>query len=164
VELDGRARSHLVRANDNFEYAWRVMMADEPTQADLLWATVAAFYSAVHVVGGYLWTDGGRAFLTHQARMRAMRDCAVLSMVIPEYSTLQDESEQARYHPEYIATPASLGYLIESPLREVRKVALTRLAHDGYSLPGFSEDFRRLVAERRRESRRGRVLWPWQRR
>jgi hypothetical protein len=66
------------------------------------WEIVLLFYSALHVMQGYIETKGARfAAENHAERWRAICAAPELRMARAAYKDLQDLSVQVRYDPDF---------------------------------------------------------------
>ena len=99
----GSPAEHLARFQYHSSFAQRLKGA---FPEDLDWYLVVLFYSALHLVDGYLATKSWNPILeNHGERRREMKNCPELNRRFQSaYRLLQDVSEQVRYDPAYTLT------------------------------------------------------------
>lgn len=123
---------HIERAEQNWQFADQILATFQPTQAELSWATVAVFYSAVHYVNAYLIAEGQAAPKSHAKREKAMSKCTALIPLQGRYGQLLDASKKARYNPGYQATWDMLDVLRNESLTEITVSILRSLQAAGH--------------------------------
>src|SRR5437016_1157812 len=109
MRLKAETQAHLSRAEGNRQVAQLLLNLAQPTgpQPPLLqWAAVAAFYSAVHYVNGFLWERLGQDPNDHRVRRQFVARTAGLRHVLGAYDTLADLGWHARYTASFQPKPA----------------------------------------------------------
>lgn len=99
--MEPRTRAHLLSAAENRSFATRRVDDPQSTAADLRWAVVAAFYSAVHLVNADLWEQRRIEPRNHDERRSFVVMVSRLRPVASEYAHLQDLAFRARYQPGF---------------------------------------------------------------
>jgi hypothetical protein len=128
--LDPRTQEHLARARRNREVADALIGADARRVIDppaLEWATVAAFYSAVHYVNAYLWEKLRHEPRNHDERTNMVARASDLRTVFRSYSRLQDRAYRARYARTFSISPGDVAEAVQTHLRAVERAVLTAL-------------------------------------
>src|SRR5690625_2396866 len=99
--MERKTRDHTEVALRNLELAnWIARPAsDRPDQANA-WGTVAAFYSAVHIVNAYMWESQRVEPKNHHLRGRFVDRDPLLQTVRSDFRNLVSLGWSARYDPD----------------------------------------------------------------
>lgn len=96
-----RTREHIETARQHRAVALHLFGEDEARQVSLEWATIAAFYAAVHLVNAYLRERLDLEPRDHTERTRLVSTVSVLRPIANEYDSLLDAAYLARYRTGY---------------------------------------------------------------
>ena len=88
------ASEHLARAKQNLRFAESF---DRKTTPYLDWVVTAYFYAALHLVDALLWEKDRLNPELHEHRRDYVKQKSYLRGISPEYRSLKDHSEDARY-------------------------------------------------------------------
>jgi hypothetical protein len=123
--VEERSRDHLETARYHQRFAQSLL---DPTLTPRLpdgkyeWATVMAFYAAVHYVHAYLWERHRYNPRSHAARAQRVRHDSVLRQCEPAYSRLLSASMSARYERLYQIHETRARGFVEVDLAQVEAV------------------------------------------
>lgn len=123
-----RTRHFFATAEENQEVARAILAIEQPGMTR--WAVVAAFYTAVQDVNGYLWEVLRVEPRTHEDRLAMIATVSTLRNVRQPYSRLQSNAFYARYRPRFQISRADAGVLIEQDLMIVRATIARVLPSD----------------------------------
>jgi hypothetical protein len=91
------------------------------------WATVIAFYSAVHLVNAFLWERYRVGPRNHAERGHYVRTDPVLRRCAQAYARLLDVGFKSRYVRRYQIEPARANRLINFDLATVESVVMATI-------------------------------------
>jgi hypothetical protein len=117
--MDERTRDHLRTVHANREYALTILLDEDATTTELNWATVAAFYSAMHAVNSYLWELARLEPANHQQRLDIVLRWPALQPILASYDARIASSIRARYVPGYSTRRSRLSSLVNRDLSRV---------------------------------------------
>lgn len=117
--MEPRTVAHLLTAERNRVVAERLLGSNEGGPPSAEWATVVAFYSAVHLVNAYLWERFRIEPHNHQERSRFVAMTSDMRHFYGSYRRLRSLAFQARYEPEFRVSADTAGDLLYSDLAAV---------------------------------------------
>lgn len=124
--MDETTRDHLITAAENREFALHVHGDDVAQAVNLRWASVAAFYAAVHYVNGYLWERRHIEPGNHNERSMFVSTVRELRGANGSYHRLRSMGYDARYAPRARISRSDLADLLVD-LEAVRVAVLNAL-------------------------------------
>ncbi len=131
--MDPRTRRHLVRARRNSQVA--LALLNQPATSGVSpppfeWATVVAFYAAVHYVNAFLWEKLRHEPRDHSARLQMVT--MALRSIYSAYHKLADLGWRARYVPEFQLSGADARSAIEGDLAQIEREVLAALGNPAF--------------------------------
>ncbi len=93
------------------------------------WATICAFYAAVHYVNAWLWENVQVKPRDHAERRSFVASMAVLRPMASAYFRLQERGYDARYRVGYQITAENLTDLLERELHQIRRSDPSLFSH-----------------------------------
>lgn len=116
---EARTARHLATARANRTYALAVLHAENPLPAAMNWAAVATFYSAMHLMNGYLWEIARLEPRNHLDREAIILRWPDLAPHSDAYRQLLDYSVRARYTPGFQMHQSDLALMLNRHLTTI---------------------------------------------
>jgi len=108
--MSAQTAIYFSRYLHNLELSKRI---ESTLSTDIDWASVALFYSAVHLMNSYLVNKANITFdpndSNHQHRWQAFKNCPELNSMREKYRELKDLSEQVRYDASFVFNASHLA-------------------------------------------------------
>jgi hypothetical protein len=107
----------------------RLLAAQDASIADAArrWATISAFYAAVHYINAWLWEHLQVEPRDHTERRVFVLTVSTLKPAANAYVRLQDHGYDARYRIGVHISPEKLNGLLEGDVRTVRSIVIQSL-------------------------------------
>lgn len=118
---EARTARHLATARANRTYALTILHAENTLPAAMNWAAVATFYSAMHLVNGYLWEVARLEPRSHLDREMIILRWPDLASHSEAYRHLLDYSVRARYTPGYQIHQSDLVLMLNRHLATIAR-------------------------------------------
>jgi hypothetical protein len=124
--MEPKTSLHLSTALRHRDVAERLhgMAAGDPISQE--WASVAAFYAAVHLVNAYIWEKLRIEPANHAERAQLLYTVADLKSAAIAFRSLQDAAYGARYVPGYRLSASAAAELLND-LATVESAVFTAL-------------------------------------
>ena len=129
--MEQRTQEHLDRADVYRDFANIIRTTQGGTPAGRNWASIIAFYAAVHYVNAYLWQVARFAPANHESRGAVLDRWPPLNAVTTSYEHLRDAGFRARYLPTYRVAPSLVDRLLDVDLRIVERVVRSQISPQG---------------------------------
>jgi len=125
--MQQKTRDHLATADRNRTVAGHLIddTADEPISNE--WATVAAFYAAVHIVNAFLWERRTIEPRNHEERSSFVFLTGELRPIAQVYQRLSTNAHHARYTPEYRINPQRASRFVTQDLAAIESAVVIAL-------------------------------------
>lgn len=122
-----KTRDHLATADRNRAVAERLIAETDAESISCEWATVVAFYAAVHLVNAFLWERRSLEPLNHEERSRFVFTIAELRPIAQVYQRLSANGYHARYTPRYRISPQRARQFINTDLAAIESTIVAAL-------------------------------------
>lgn len=114
-------------AAENREFARALLRSEKPSNVELRWCEISAFYAAVHYVNAFLWERRQIEPSSHEERTVLVSSVRELRLVSTSYSLLLSAGLDARYRPRYRTHQRRVGTRVDEHLEAIRVAVLNAL-------------------------------------